>query len=219
MGRRVRRCSRVLVFDTADTYGAGERHNALPGFLIARQPGQLKRYWARYGEGEFRILYKPGVEAEKHLEAVCELILGVRDTVLAIDEVWHYCQAQWLPEHLKTLALRGRSPGITMLYTAQRPANVARTLTAVTTCLNVFRVTEDVDLKSLAGRVPAAALAVVRQLPDFHFVSVDLSGNWKVCTSDQAGNIVDSRFNATARAGGARSEVEPVLVRAAQSRA
>ena len=94
------------------------------------------------------------------------MILEVRDVVFAVDEMWHYCQPGWLPEPLRFMVRAGRHRGITLVYTAQFPANVSRDLTAASTDLRVFRLIEPRDLKSLQGRLVPEALDRVPKLPD-----------------------------------------------------
>jgi hypothetical protein len=196
MGQTARGCSRVVLFDTADAYGPGERTTAVPGFLTATQPEQLFRYFTardrggrRLGDLPFQILYKPDRLIEKHFECVCEMLMRVRDVVLVVDEVWHFCKPSWVPEHLKVILLRGRTPGVTLLWAAQRASVTATTLRSCSTELRVFRQVEASDLEALRGRVPPQALALVPSLPDRHFLSVDLAQTWRVCTSDANGRI------------------------------
>jgi hypothetical protein len=185
------------VFDTADAFGTGERATALPGFVVADQPEQLFRFFSsvdpqtgrRRGDGDFRILYKPARFLEQHFENVCELALLTRDVVLVVDEVWMFCAPSYLPEYLKTIALRGRTPGVNLLWAAQRPSVVSKTLTSVSTELRVFRLVDDTDIGALRGRVPPAALSLIPSLPDREFISVGLTQEWARCRVDAAGMI------------------------------
>lgn len=166
MGKLIRQCSRVIVMDTVNQYGNGPRQNPLPGFVEISQPGRLIDYLRKHRFGKFQILYKPGYYAEKHFEAVARIILEVRDVVFAVDEMWHFCKPGWMPEPLRFMVRAGRHRGVTLVYTAQFPANVARDLTAASTDLRVFRLIEPRDLESLKGRLVPEYLARVPKLPD-----------------------------------------------------
>lgn len=129
--------------------------------------------------GRFRVLYTPlGGDPEQHFFDVSRLLLAVRDVVFAVDEVWHYQKPNWSPTPLKCMMLTGRHYGITLLWTAQRPAEVHRTLTSVSTELHVGRLTEEVDLRAIRSRIPAEALARIPGLKDRQFVITNERGGW-----------------------------------------
>jgi len=180
MGRLIRGCQRVLVFDTVMQYGQGPRQNRLPGFLIFTQPGELVSYWRRYRGGRFRILYQPGYYADEHFNSVARLVAEVRDTVFAIDEVWHFCKPSWTPEALRFLLRCGRHRGVSVIYTAQRPANLSGDIRSLSTQMRVFRLQEELDLAALRGRLPSPALNQVPSLPDRSHIWRDEFNNWKL---------------------------------------
>src|SRR6185436_17825943 len=93
----------------------------------------LVSYFRRYRHGNFRVVYHPTSEkADDEFDAVCRLMLLVRNVCFAVDEIWEFCSAGHLPGPLRRIAFRGRHPGVTLLWTAQRPVRVATDLRAQT---------------------------------------------------------------------------------------
>jgi hypothetical protein len=180
MGKLIRGCARVLVMDTVHQYGSGPRQNPLPGFITMREPGELVRYWRRYRHGKFRIIYQPGFDLQAHFDAVARLVLEVRDTVFAVDEIWNYCKAGWSPPPLEFMSRAGRHRGITLLYTGQRPQLVAADLRDNTNEWRIFRLQGELPIRALRGKVPDAALMQVETLPDRVYVQSDECMNWRV---------------------------------------
>jgi hypothetical protein len=174
----------VIFVDTADAAGSGPRQSPLPGFVVMRQPGELVEFLRVHRHGDFRVCYKPGLNAEAHFWHIARLVWALRDVVFAVDEIWTYLPAAAppsdLPEPLRSMALRGRVRGICLLWIAQRPQLVASTLRSVTTEYKVFRLGEQLDLKALRGRVPQAALDQVPALPDRVHIARDEGNNWQV---------------------------------------
>lgn len=175
----VERRARVLAFDGEWQFGAGARKNPLPGFAVVHQPGELVEIMRARLSLPFRVLYQPQFYPEEHLEAVCRLLAAAGNCTIAVDEVADYCSASWMPEMLSYLARCGRHPGVSLCWTSQRPADVARRLTSVSAHLNVFRLREGVDLAWLRGRgMTEEQMAELTRLPHRHFFTQDSEGCW-----------------------------------------
>ncbi len=182
MGAAIRRCRRAVVFNAVGSFGPGPRQNCLPGFVELSIPRELVRYLRPRLRGSFRVLYTPHAgDPEEHFYDVARLLLQVRDVVFAVDEIWLFQRgASWSPAPLKYMMLTGRHYGITLLWTAQRAAEVHRTLTSVSTELYIGRLVEDRDLAALRSRVPVEAMAQIPTLPNRAFIHRDETGHWRI---------------------------------------
>ncbi len=181
MLRAIRECSRVVLFNTVAGYGEGARKIPVSEFTLIRQPGELADFLRPHVRGgSFRVNYLPGLYDEQHFEAVCKLLLATRDVVFAIDEVWTYQKPNYSPPYLRTMMLTGRHYGVTLLWTAQRPALTDMTLRSVSTELYVGRLEEQTDLDALKGRIPQNALAELPRLRDRQFVHRTKPTEWTI---------------------------------------
>jgi hypothetical protein len=180
MGETIKRCARICVFDPTHQYGTGQRQNSLPGFRVFNQPKQLIDFWRVHRRGNFKVIYQPGYDVAAHFDAVARLVLEVRDVVFAVDEIWSVCKAGWLPPPLEYMSRAGRHRGVTLLYTAQRPQIVAADLRDNTNQWRIFRLSGELALGALRGRVPAQALSLVPSLPDRHYVKTNDSMQFEV---------------------------------------
>lgn len=206
------RCSRIVVYDTADNFGNGERYNRLPGarFLVLDALKDLCDYLCEHKRpSPVRVVYKPDVGSpatcprcekkasgplclQHDFDAVCAVIFAARDTVLCVDEIQEFCSPNYISAALARILLRGRVRGVTLLWATQSPATVSRRLTGMSTEMRVFRLADATDLKSpaLQSRLSDDARAQVARLPDRFFVQSFMDGSpWRVATSDKGGNI------------------------------
>ncbi len=77
------------------------------------------------------------------------------DCLVGLEEVPMYCSPGALPDALDRLVRLGRHRQVSVVWTAQRMAEVARRLTAATDVFLLFRQTEPRDLEALAERCGA----------------------------------------------------------------
>lgn len=180
MQRLLKAVGRCVYFDTPGNVGSGERQNPMPGWDEVWTLGDFAHYIKCRSRGKFRVVFHPGAEPEAEFDAVCKIVFAVGNVVFAVDEIWEFCTPNHLPKPLRRIAFRGRHPGVTLLWAAQRPALVARGLTSVTSRFFVFRIQEDADLDALAGRIPREALAQVASLPDRAYIERDEVMRWKI---------------------------------------
>lgn len=162
------------------SFGTGPRKNPLPGFVEIRQPGDLKAYLAQRVAGQFRVLYSPWSDAEEHFEAVCKIVLAVRDVVFAVDEIWLFQKTASSPRDLKTMMLAGRHYGVTLVWTAQRPQLTDATLRSVSTELYIGSLPSELDQSAFHGSVNEDALSVAARLPARQFVHRKADHSWCV---------------------------------------
>lgn len=169
---------RVIAFDSEAQYGNGRRQNPLPGFLTVYQPGELKDALRERLGADFKLLYQPRFYPQEHLDAVLALATEVEDVTVAIDEAANYCSASWMPERLDYLCRCGRHAGVSLVWTSQRPADVARGLTSPSS-LCIFRLEETRDRRFCLERgIPQPLVDAIATLPKREFMMKNAQGEW-----------------------------------------
>lgn len=153
MAKLLKTCARVVCFDTVGQYQPVQ----LPGFVFMEQPGQLKEFLRKHRARDFRIWYRPEHQVEKHLTAVAGLVTAVGNCVLGVDEVDYFGTAGSSNIKLDWLARYGRHRRVALVWTARRPAEVFKNLTAACWALRIFRMTEPRDMEYLAHYIGEAA--------------------------------------------------------------
>lgn len=170
--------SRVIAVDSEFQYGTGRRQNPLPGFQFVHQPGELKEILRQRLGAPFKVVYQPRFHPAEHLDAVMALAAEVEDVTLAIDEAANYCNAAWMPDGLDYLCRCGRHVGVSIVWTSQRPADVARGLTSPSS-LFIFRLEETRDQKFCLDRgISKEMVAAIAALPKREFVTKNPEGEW-----------------------------------------
>ena len=170
----------MVIYNSVGTYGAGPRKTPAPGFVEIHQSGILRATLHPdhlRGRG-FRILYTPLTDVHEHFDAVCKVVLAARDCVFLIDEVWLFQKTAWSPRDLQTMMLMGRHYGITLVWTAQRPAKTDSTLRSVSTEIYVGSLPSSLDQKCFYDSVPQEALDLAAKLPPRQFVHRKLDLTW-----------------------------------------
>jgi len=125
-------------------------------------------------------------------------------------------EASWLapnnrtPPEVRDAFHRGRHHQLSLLMATQRPADVARCVTAEARVLIAFRHHETLELDWWAKRTSRAVADVIAELPQYHSIYyVPASGRVHVCDAAYRPlRVMDLRGNEVARAG-------PRLVRGA----
>jgi hypothetical protein len=116
-------------------------------------PADLAQFlrWSR-GEKTFACAYVPRGDPEEEIEEVARLVYARGQLCFACEEVPLYTQAGYMPPLLGKLIRTGRHRQIDVVWTAQRAAEVPKTLTALTDVWILFSQTEPRDLSALADR-------------------------------------------------------------------
>jgi hypothetical protein len=151
----------------------------------------LFKYAEQVGGGNFRIVFhpdrgtalvrkKPVARLEYEFDCCCRLVWELAPITFVIDEAWLFTQPGWMPEPLNALGLMGRTRGVTLLYTAQRPQDIARRLTALTTSWEIFRVEEPADLAALPRSIPPEMYKQIPSLPDRVHLSRSEHSPWSL---------------------------------------
>lgn len=103
--------------------------NSLPGFVEIYDLGQLSDVLLR--NERFRIVYKPVMRSVSQYDqfvAVSRMVEHFGRIVYDVDEVWRYTWASTMPEVLERITYTGRHVKVTLLYTAQTTARIAKGL-------------------------------------------------------------------------------------------
>jgi len=152
----LRYCPRFLVFDVMGEH-AGKHKNRF------ESPAQLAHFlkWSREQQN-FAAAYVPSGELQEEIEEVSRLVYGRGHLCFVCEEVPLYTQAGYMPPSFGKLIRTGRHRHIDIAWTAQRAAEVPRTVTSLTDVWVLFSQTEPRDLSALAdrcGRVVADRMA------------------------------------------------------------
>ena len=139
-------CPRFVVFDVMGEH-AGENGNRL------ETPSHLAEFlkWSR-DESTFATTYVPSGELDEEIEEVSRLVYARGQLCFVCEEVPLYTQAGYMPPLFGKLIRTGRHQQIDFVWTAQRAAEVPRTITSLTDLWVLFSQTEPRDLSALADR-------------------------------------------------------------------
>lgn len=142
----LRHCPRFLVFDVM-------AEHAWQGGNKLESSAQLAQFltWSREQE-KFAGCYVPDGALDEEIEEVARLVYGRGHMCFACEEVPLYTQPGYMPPLLGKLVRTGRHRHIDIAWTAQRAAEVPKTLTALTDVWILFSQVEPRDLSALADR-------------------------------------------------------------------
>ena len=143
----LRYCPRWVAFDPMSD------HAELAGGNVLESPEALEKFlkWSR-GEQFFAGVYVPSEEPAEEIEEVSRLIYGRGDLCFVCEEVPIYTMAGYIPPLFGKLIRTGRHRRLDVCWTAQRAAEVPKTLTSLTDVWVLFSQTEPKDLTALAER-------------------------------------------------------------------
>jgi len=143
----LRYCPRFVVFDPMGEHALSDHQNRF------EKPPELARFlkWS-HQQPTFAGVYVPTGDLEEEIEEVARLIYARGQLCFACEEVPLYTQAGYMPPLFGKLTRTGRHQEIDICWTAQRAAEVSKTLTALTDIWVLFSQTEPRDLSALADR-------------------------------------------------------------------
>jgi hypothetical protein len=142
----LRRCPRFVVFDVMAEH-SGQGHNR---FESGAQLGRFLK-WSR-DKQTFAGAYVPGGDLEEEIEEASRLVYARGQVCFACEEVPLYTHPGYMPPLLGKLIRTGRHRQIDIVWTAQRAAEVPKTLTALTDIWILFSQVEPRDLGALVDR-------------------------------------------------------------------
>jgi hypothetical protein len=91
-------------------------------------------------------------DLEREFEQLCDLVYCHGHMLLVIEEAPLICKAGYMPPLFGKIVRTGRHHNIDVLWTAQRAAEVSRTLTSMTDFFIFYSQTEPRDLDAIAER-------------------------------------------------------------------
>lgn len=138
---------RFAIFDVMSEHAPADAKNRF------ETPAELTRFlkWSREQQ-TFACTYVPQSEPEEEIEEVSRLVYARGGLCFVCEEVPLYTQPGYMPPLLGKLVRTGRHKQIDICWTAQRAAEVSKTLTALTDVWILFSQVEPRDLDALAER-------------------------------------------------------------------
>ena len=182
MGRLLSLCSGgVAFFDTLSRH-----EDALPGFKMISQPGDLEAYLRINSKRRFRILYQPrSGEPSDHFRAVSIIVRAFGWMIFAVDELDMLSGSQWgsshMPPEFYWLVNYGRHVRVSMLATARRPMSVPRGFTSQCLEMRLFGMTERADLKFLEDYIGAEDVQRLPRLDKYQYLHWNGDGPARLC--------------------------------------
>jgi hypothetical protein len=178
----------VLIYNTAADFGNGPRQKPLPGFNYIFSVSTLAEWMLKARQQRwpaFRVCFTPLRSREDPQEvfaAVCRLVADFGDCLFFVDEIWNFQTPASSPHELRELMLQWRHYGTCLMWTAQIPQKVDKTLLTVSTELYVGRLELERDLNAVEknSRIPADAMRIIPTLPDWTFVHSREDGSWEL---------------------------------------
>lgn len=143
----LRYCPRWLAFDPM------RDHGELAAGNVFESIGAVTRFlnWSR-NQPAFAGVYVPQDDPSVEVEEVSRLVYARGDLCFVCEEVPLYTQAGYVPPIFGRLIRTGRHRHLDIAWTAQRAAEVPKTLTSLTDVWVLFSQTEPKDLAALAER-------------------------------------------------------------------
>lgn len=156
----LRYCPRWVAFDPM------RDHGELAAGNVFESIGSLARFlsWSR-GQQAFAGVYVPKDDPAEAIEEAAPLVYARGDLCFVCEEVPLYTQAGYVSPLFGRLIRTGRHRRLDIAWTAQRAAEVPKTLTSLTDVWVLFSQTEPKDLAALAercGRDVADRVAALR---------------------------------------------------------
>jgi hypothetical protein len=142
----LRYCPRFAVFDVMAEHAANNGNRL-------ESTAELVRFlkWSRQ-QPTFAGFYVASGDLAEEIEEVARLVYARGHLCFVCEEVPLYTQAGYMPPLFGKLIRTGRHQSIDVCWTAQRAAEVPKTLTALTDVWILFSQTEPRDLTALADR-------------------------------------------------------------------
>ncbi len=150
MARHLEEQRRFAVWDPASTFAGPYAENKVHNATLYRTAGDHLRAVAEHGHVGRSVIQAPRESFLPWLSAMTK----VADCCIAIDELSLFCSPHKKPAALLELVRIGRHRRIDQLYSARRPAEVPRDVTAQADFLIVGRTFEPTDtdyLKAFCG--------------------------------------------------------------------
>jgi hypothetical protein len=174
---------RLIIFDPM------AEHDWTPNELSAPKSIEAAQDFFRWNERKpvWAANFVPGEDLEEDLEALSKLVYDRGDCVFGVEEIPLVTSPGHMPPNFGRLIRTGRHKGVDVYWTAQRAAEVPRTLTSLTDRFVFFSQTEPRDLEAIAARCGKDVAAAVARL------GMHDSLEWDVMSRQIAGSRPDLR--------------------------
>lgn len=136
---------RVLVLDPNDEYGCRRGWSRVEG------PDEALAHLLRVKAPDPSRVYRIAclVEGVEDARAYLRIAWTLRRSWVVAEEVPEYASPGWAPPELRRLLRRGRHRGISVVATAQRPAEAPATLRSLADLIVAFRLAHPLDLEAV----------------------------------------------------------------------
>lgn len=143
---------RIFVWDPMREY-QDTVANFMDGPHYLEEEHLLHRYFKEAGRSKtFALTYIPEEASEEEFEEICQIVYHYGHMLFVVEEAPLVMKAGYMPPTFGKIVRTGRHRGLDLLWTAQRAAEVARTLTSMTDVFIVYSQTEPRDLDAIAER-------------------------------------------------------------------
>ncbi len=155
-----------------------------------RSLAELKTFWHKVYQGDFRLIYKPqGDDSEiiEDIAEICSLCLKCENLTLVVEELNIIFDAQRPPTEFNKMIFAGRDPGVELIGVAQRPVGFGRKLTSQAKEFYIFYNREPDDVRFFKSYVGSEAAEAIRNLEKYHYVKwiyADGVQNWETCKDE-----------------------------------
>ena len=173
---------RLLVVDTKGyDYSDGVAFHSL---------AQLKSFWHKVYQGDFRLIYKPpgdDSEIREDIAEICTLSEACENLTLVVEELNIIFDEKRPPTEFNHMIFGGREPGVELIGVAQRPIGFGRKLTSQAKEFYVFYNREPGDVrffKQSLGNEAALAICTLEQYQYLKWVYADGVQNWEICKDE-----------------------------------
>jgi hypothetical protein len=170
---------RVFVFDNM-----GE-HNWVPNTFRDLNDADEFLAWADMQEA-FAGRYIPEDDISRDFADLATIAYQQGNLLLAVEEIPLLCSASHIPPELGRLVRLGRHKCVSMLWTAQRMAEVSRTLTAMTDYFVLFAASEPRDVDAIRDRCGAEVAEKTSSLGLHEFLIYDVIGHCELDAGEAA---------------------------------
>ncbi|MHB8413724.1 MAG: hypothetical protein ACYDDI_17545 [Candidatus Acidiferrales bacterium] len=196
MAFKLERSSRIVLFDPL-----GEHGHWCPNPIYSI--GKLEDFldWS-HSQQKFACRYIPLGEPLEEFEDFCAAVYWRGSLTVGIEEISLVCSSpSAMPGEFGKLIRLSRHRGLNVCWTAQRFAEVPRTLTALTDVFAIFGVSEPRDLDALADRTSpeiADRVASLKLHDGIMFDVRDRSALRVTSHGEILGTLKESAFNSFA---------------------
>ena len=168
LAEHLRYCPRLVVFDVLGEY------NSIPNRIESLK--RFERFLKESRDKEtFACSYVPGGEPEQEIEDVSRLVYERGNLCLVCEEIALYTQPGSAPPLFGKLVRTGRHKRIDVCWATQRPAECAKSITALTDLWVLFSLTEPRDLDAIGTRCGFEIARKVEELRDHEHILWDVA--------------------------------------------